>query len=118
MHGGMLNTLVPEGRVVLLEKKRLLTGIEAMSIQGFPLHPLRQYAEKNGRPAAVDKQFFDLAGNAFSAPAVGAVMLAALTLLTGNHLLIFAKGSAVECDTKPDDEDSANDDVMQHFRSL
>ena len=50
-----------------IKEKRLLTGFEALRVQGFPEAPLVQFAKDQGGPAAVDSKFFDLAGNAFSA---------------------------------------------------
>ena len=116
MRDGCLNTLVPEGRVVLIKEKRLLTGFEALRVQGFPEAPLVQFAKEQGGPTAVDVKFFYLAGNAFSAPAIAAVVVSIVTHLTEVHLSVFrsTRQAAAGSGAVPDDD---NDDVMELFRS-
>ena len=114
MRDGVLNTLVPEGRVVLIKEKRLLTGFEALRVQGFPEAPLVQFAKDQGGPAAVDSKFFDLAGNAFSAPAIAAVVVSIVAHLTEVHLSVFGRQAAAGNGVAADDD---NHDVMELFRS-
>lgn len=111
MHDGCLNTVLPDSRVVLVHQKRMMCGLEAMMLQGFPAGPLKKHAAKHG-PGA-DRLYSDMAGNAFSAPVVAAVLIGCILNLTEAHLALFGKAGEAHAGSEQSggaDNDEYDDD--------
>ena len=70
----IISTIVPGSCKWLRKERRLLTGFEALAIQGVPAQVL-EYAVRCGY---TDGQFMELAGNSFTAEVVAAFFIAAL----------------------------------------
>lgn len=83
---GILPTLVPGSKVVLVKQRRILSGLEALANQGFPAPLLRKLADSGDMKVESDPLFADLAGNAYSGSVVLAVLLGVLAGLRPRHL--------------------------------
>ena len=73
--------LLPSSRMLLLQHQpqRLLTGLEALHMQGIPVPAMLQASRAD---VADDKLFMSMAGNAFSSGPCAAVMIATLAAIT------------------------------------
>ncbi|KAI1105346.1 hypothetical protein F4804DRAFT_350865 [Jackrogersella minutella] len=74
---GMTGCLTPNGIHFMPDQSRMVTGYEALALQGLPLHRLEFATE-------TQEQLRDLAGNAMSTTVVGAVMLALFEAINRN----------------------------------
>ena len=116
-HSGLFPTLCPGSKVVLIEQKRVLTGLESLTLQGFPPSLLKQYArERSDRSSggvAPDVLMGDLAGNAYSGTVILAVLLSVILGLTPGHLGRHGQfNGCIGCPDDPDVADLKSDEII------
>ena len=108
-HEHILPTITPQGKTVLMDRGRILSGLEALSIQGYPPQLLLKYVEdmkSKKDESKPDGLLHDLAGNAFTGVVMLTLIIAVITLSTKKHLKLHGANPA-------EDHSSGDSDVIE-----
>ena len=104
-HDGIIATITPHAKNIIPSAKRLILGLESMSLQGFPRKLLLKHASENGGfSTAQDAMYQDLAGNAYTGFIMVIIMAVILCRATDAQIAIHSKACGKANPENPEDD--------------